>query len=49
MDWNDEPPDPWDAEAEADLPDFLQGAEDDEVFDYDRALSGGYGQSDDAA
>jgi len=40
--WNDEPPIPWGADEEADLPEFLQGADDKQVFDYDTALSGGY-------
>ena len=35
-----EPPVPWGADEEADLPEFLQGADDKEVFDYDTALSG---------
>jgi hypothetical protein len=41
--WNDElSPAELDGEAEAELPDFLQGADDDRVFDYDKALAGEY-------
>jgi hypothetical protein len=44
--WNDEPPADWDAEEEADLPRFLQGAPDDQTFDCARALAGEYDRLD---
>ena len=37
--WNDEPSEDLGAKCEADLPDFLQGAEDHQVFDYETALA----------
>jgi hypothetical protein len=40
--WNDEPPEPMGAEEESDLPSFLQGQDDDKVFDVDLALEGVY-------
>jgi hypothetical protein len=44
--WNDEPPADWGAEEEGDLPEFLQGQDDDRVFDVDLALAGVYDDAD---
>ena len=45
--WNHEPPADWDAEEEADMPRFLQGAPDGQTFDCARALAGEYDRLDD--